>query len=65
MYMYDEMMVKTCNYMYMYMYILFPPKDGMTPLSSASYKGNATVVKMLLEADANTDLQDKVCQCYF
>ena len=40
--------------------MFLPPQDGMTPLASASYKGNTSVAQLLLKARAKTDLQDKV-----
>lgn len=39
-------------------------QNHFTPLMEASREGHATVVEMLLEHDAQVDLQDDVC-CLF
>lgn len=52
-------LVHVSQHVDMNMYVL-PSQDGMTPLASASYKGNASVVKLLVLANAKTDIQDKV-----
>ena len=40
--------------------LLLPLQDGATPLNMASQNGHITVVKLLLEAKAEPDLQNKV-----
>ena len=42
------------------MFPLLSIQDGFTPLLMASQKGHTTVVKLLLEAKAKPDLQNKV-----
>ena len=41
-----------------YLHIL---QDHFTALMTASYQGHSAVVKKLLEAGANSDIQDDVC----
>ena len=36
------------------------PQDGETPLFTAAHQGLLKVVKLLVQADANTDARDKV-----
>ena len=40
--------------------LLLPLQDGVTALNMASQKGHTAVVKLLLEAKAKPDLQNKV-----
>ena len=42
-----------------------PLQDGFTPLLFASQEGHTAVVKLLLEAKANPDLQNKVMFAIF
>ena len=42
------------------MFPLLSIQDGFTPLLMASQEGHTTVVKLLLEAKAKPDLQNKV-----
>ena len=38
-------------------------QDGESALMMAAREGRTEVVSLLLKAGANTDLQNKVCQC--
>ena len=52
--------VKLCIYMSVYIICLDTQWSGDSALMMASMKGRTKVVSLLLEAEANTDLQNKV-----
>ena len=41
------------------------PQDGRTPLMAASFHGHDDIVRMLIEAKTQVNMQEKVCFLYY
>ena len=47
-----------------HLHILLFTQSGRTPLMVASFEGHSDIVKMLIEANAQVNIKDKVCDVY-